>query len=286
VSDVREPAVAGQFYPADPETLRDQIVACFEHEVGPGAAPGVQRGPRTLAGLVSPHAGYPYSGPVAAHGFAALAEDGPPGVVVALGPNHTGVGAGVAVSPAERWRTPLGDVPVDADLAACLTDAVEDARLDARAHAGEHSLEVQLPFLQYLFGNDVPIVPVCLRDQSKETALAISDALGDLVGNGDREALLLASTDLTHYAPQDRAEAADSDALDRIAAFDIEGLYELVRRENHTMCGYGPVAAVLSGARRAGATSVERLAYATSGDTGGSADRVVGYCSVGVRRQT
>ncbi len=282
--DVREPAVAGQFYPADPEALREQIVACFEHEVGPGAVSDVRDGPRTLAGLVSPHAGYPYSGPVAAHGFAALADDGPPDVVVALGPNHTGVGAGVAVSPAGRWRTPLGDVPVDADLAARLTDAVEDARMDARAHAGEHSLEVQVPFLQYLFGNDVPIVPVCLRDQSMGTALAIGDAMGDHAAEVDREALFLASTDLTHYAPQGRAEAADSDALDRIAAFDAEGLYELVRREKHTMCGYGPVAAALRGARRAGATSVERFAYATSGDTGGSADRVVGYCSVGLRR--
>jgi hypothetical protein len=284
---VRDPAVAGQFYAADPAALGEQIADCFAHEIGPGRLGEADRtggeagdsAPRRLRGLVAPHAGYPYSGPVAAHAFAAVARSRPDAVVV-LGPNHTGVGGQVAVSPADAWRTPLGTVPVATDLASTLVSAVPAAGFDDRAHAREHAIEVQLPLLQYV-ADDPSVLPVCMRDQTRETSLAVGDALAELVETSDAELLLLASTDLTHYEPHERATEADRAVLERIEAGDYDGLYDRLERTGHSMCGYGAVAAVLRAtADRAGER--ETFAYATSGDTGGPRDSVVGYAAAGV----
>jgi hypothetical protein len=295
---VRDPAVAGQFYAADPAALGEQIADCFAHEIGPGRLGEADRSgdeagdssPRRLRGLVAPHAGYSYSGPVAAHAFAALARSPRPDAVVVLGPNHTGVGERVAVSPADAWRTPLGTVPVATDLASALVSAVPAAEFDERAHAREHAIEVQLPLLQYV-ADDLSVLPVCMRDQTRETSLAIGDALAELVETSDAELLLLASTDLTHYEPHERATEADRAVLERIEAGDYDGLYDRLERTGHSMCGYGAVAAVLRAtpdlAVEVGATpdlavEIETFAYATSGDTGGSRDSVVGYAAAGV----
>ena len=150
---MRPPVVAGQFYAGTKSDLIEQIEWCYTHPHGPGEIPEVQAGPRRLVGLVSPHAGYIYSGPVAAHGFSRMAQDGKPGSVVILGPNHTGAGSGVSIMTDGKWRTPLGEVQVDKPLSEAVKQGSEIIDVDEVAHTHEHSLEVQLPFLQHLFGD-------------------------------------------------------------------------------------------------------------------------------------
>jgi AmmeMemoRadiSam system protein B len=284
VTGVRQPAVAGQFYAADPDRLREQIEDAFAHEVGPGSVPEVGSGSGDLVGIVSPHAGYPYSGPVAAHGAAAVAADGAPETVVAVGPNHSGVGAPVAVSGADRWKTPLGELEVDADLTEAILSAEDVGEVDDVAHRDEHSVEVQFPLLQYALGTDFRIVPICMGRQDEGTSQRLGRAIAEAVEDLDRDALLLASTDLTHYEPREVAEREDRTAIDRMTAFDAEGVVEVATVEGVSMCGYGPVAATLVAAQELGASTAEQFEYATSGDTAGPQREVVGYGSVGFYR--
>jgi len=158
---VRPAVVAGMFYPGAPDALREAIAQAFRSPFGPGVLPVTQAGPRQLAGIVVPHAGYQYSGPCAACAYAAVARDGRPAAVVLLGVNHHGIGAPLAVSPAMHWQTPLGEMPVATALRERLLQRVAGVKADNRAHQQEHSLEVQVPFLQYLFG-EVPILPISL----------------------------------------------------------------------------------------------------------------------------
>lgn len=281
---VRTPAVAGQFYEGTEAGLRTQIESVFQHDLGPGALQAIGEGdPDTgLASLVSPHAGYPYSGPVAAHGFGALAETGEPSVVVIIGPNHSGFGDAIALTEAERWQTPLGTVPVDRELSEQILEASSTATADERTHAGEHSIEVQVPFLQYLF-EDVAIVPIAMTRQEEATATAFAETLHSVLEGYDGYAVVVASTDLTHYEPQSIAEQKDRQAIDRMVDLDVPGLYETIAAENISMCGYGPTAVALHVAAESGATGGDLLQYATSGDTTGSTSEVVGYASVAVR---
>ncbi|MFB6267155.1 MAG: AmmeMemoRadiSam system protein B [Halodesulfurarchaeum sp.] len=279
---VREPAVAGQFYEGREAALVDQIEGAFEHAHGPGTIPDVSSGAPSLLGLVSPHAGYPYSGPIAAHAYGALARDGTPDTVVILGPNHGGGGEAVAVTEADRWATPLGDVPIDEEARETILSASSMATLDEVAHRGEHSIEVQVPFLQYLFA-DVAILPICLTRQDESVADDLGDALGQVLAEASGSVVLVASTDMTHYQPKSTAEKQDRKAIDRMEALDATGLLRTVSRERISMCGYGPTAAVLRAGSTAGASEGELLAYATSGDTAGPTREVVGYCSMAIR---
>jgi hypothetical protein len=274
MTGTRQPAVAGQFYAGTAPELRAQIDAAFEHPVGPGELPAVDSGRTAIRGLVSPHAGYPYSGPVAAHGFARLAAAGRPEAVVLIGPNHSGYGSPIAISGADRWETPLGTVPVATELRSRLGSA-SGLAVDESTHAGEHSLEVQVPFLQYLYEEPVPILPIVLSRQSAETVDQLQSALVEGL-SGD--VVVLASTDLTHYEPAAVAESLDRPILDAIEALDAEAVVESAR-DGHTMCGWGPTAATLAVSQARGAASGEILSYATSGDTAGSVDSVVGYVS-------
>lgn len=278
---VRSPAVAGQFYAGDETGLRKQIESTFTHDIGPGAIPDVRSGEPDLTALVSPHAGYPYSGPVAAHGFGALAESGRPDVVVIVGPNHGGFGEPVAITEADRWETPLGEVPVHTELRDLVADAAV-VTVDERTHAGEHSIEVQVPFLQYLFG-EVPILPVAMTRQDADTATDLAGTLEPALGAVDGTAVLVASTDLSHYEPQHVAEQKDESAIDRMSDLDTRGLYEVIESSDVSMCGYGPTAAVIEAAEAMGSRDGELLRYATSGDTAGSTAEVVGYASIAIR---
>lgn len=278
---VREPVVAGQFYPVQPDALRTAIREAFQSPLGPGAVPQAQPGPRQLIGLVVPHAGYPYSGPGAAWAYAALAHDGQPGTVVLLGVNHRLRGAPLALSPATSWRTPLGTVPVATELGARLRQRCPALALDAAAHTAEHSLEVQVPFLQFLFGA-VPVLPIALGNPAIAEVFALGEALAALAWEEDL--LLVASTDFSHYVAQAAAERLDGLALARIAALDPEGLLEVVRSQGITMCGVLPVAVLLAAARQLGAHAAEVLHYHTSGDVLGDYAQVVGYGAVAVRR--
>src|SRR3990172_5817971 len=177
-SPMRVPAVAGQFYEDDPKALARQVEGCFTHRLGPGAVPLLEKGPRRLRGLVVPHAGLMYSGPVAAHSYAALAKDGAPEVLVILGPNHTGLGAGLAVGTVD-WQTPLGTMPCDRELAKAIGGRPA-AREDLVAHRFEHSIEVQLPFLLHL-GLRIPFVPISVGQQDHDDAVAIGEVVGDAI---------------------------------------------------------------------------------------------------------
>lgn len=285
VTDVREPAVAGRFYAGAADDLRAQLETCFRHERGPGSVPEpVADGPRELFAVVSPHAGYPFSGPIAAHGFDAMARDGCPETVVLLGPAHRGAGATVSAAPHDAWKTPLGTVEVDRDLRAAIVDRSSAIEPDPIGHRDEHSLEVQLPFLQYCFPDAPDIVPLCYDRQDERTCRTVADGVVGALEVTGRDAVLVASTDLTHHEPHAVAVERDERLLEAIVDRDPETLLERVRAEEHTACGPGPVATALFAAADRGATDLERYAYATSGETAGRKDEVVGYCSVGVGR--
>ncbi|MGC8817163.1 MAG: AmmeMemoRadiSam system protein B [Candidatus Hadarchaeum sp.] len=279
---MRPPVVAGQFYAGTRAELLRQIEECYLSEHGPGRLPRVGKGLRKVVGLVSPHAGYMYSGPVAAHGFARVAEDGLPARIVILGPNHTGAGSGVSIVTSGRWRTPLGEVPIDGDLGEEIKAASDIIDVDTTAHAYEHSIEVQLPFLQHLFGDAFKIVPICLMLQDESTSLEVGDAIAKAAAGSD--ILIIASTDFTHYEPQRYAVEKDRMVIERIVKMDPRGVVRVVDEEGITMCGYGPVAAMLQAAKRLGAKRAELLKYATSGDTAGPMAQVVGYASIAVSK--
>lgn len=279
---VRMPVVAGQFYEANPVALERQIQECYLHRLGPGRLPELApHGPRRIVGLVSPHAGYVFSGPVAAHGFAALAADGEPEVVVVVGLNHGRMGLHPAVQTAGAWRTPLGDVPIASDVAQLIAAALPDFETSPAAFRGEHSLEVQLPFLQYLYEQDLRFVPVMMADQDLRAAETVGAALATALQG--RDAVIVASTDMTHYESPQTALRQDQLLIERIEALDPAGLIRTRQVHGISMCGVGPVAAMLFAARALGATGARMLAYATSGDVMPSYE-VVGYLSAVVTR--
>jgi len=276
---VRRPTQAGTFYEGSQQSLKAQIESCFKHELGPGALPKVvDKSLKSVVGLVSPHAGYMYSGPVAAHGFYRLAEAGKPDVVVLFGPNHTGSGSALAVMKEGLWRTPLGDVEIDSSTASLILNASDIIDVDDFAHAFEHSIEVQLPFLQFLYGSAFKFVPICFLMQdlqsSREVGLAVAKALEG------KNALVIASTDMTHYEPQRSAEKKDKAAIEAVLKLDEERLYSTVEAYNMTMCGYGPTIAAVTAAKALGAKRAELLCYKTSGDVVGDYSAVVGYASI------
>jgi len=229
-----------------------------------------------------------YSGPGAANGFAALAADGVPETVVILGPSHHSVDRRAALSTADAWRTPLGEVKLDAELAQALLQC-DLIVADEGAHQSEHSLEVQVPFLQFIFGERMPMIcPICVRshpmrspDQVTSDALAIGRVLASAVG--PRQAVVIASTDFSHQIPQKSAERMDRMALDRILAMDPAGLLEVVAEEGISMCGPVPVAIALAYCQARGDHEAELLRYYTSGDIIGETSAVVGYGSVVLR---
>lgn len=274
----RRPCVAGTFYPSDQRELLKLIENCFTHELGPGRLP--QKGgdlEEGLIALLSPHAGYIYSGPVASHGFLLLSERKRPHTVVVVGPNHTGVGTDVSLYPEGKWLTPLGAIDVDAEFTYSLVRRSARFSVDDFSHANEHSIEVQLPFLQYVLG-DFKLVPICMLDQSKETSLEVGDAIAETMVGG--ETLLVASTDMTHYEPAQEAKKKDEKVLSAVLALDIGGLYSTIASTRSTACGYGPMAVAMRAAQKLGTKSATLLKYANSGDVMGDDRSVVGYASV------
>lgn len=278
---MRKPVVAGRFYEGSFDGLQRQIEGCFRHPLGPGALPGQSRSAeRHIVGLVSPHAGYVYSGPVAAHGFARLAVEKKPGTVVIVGPNHQGVGEMVAVGRQSRWQTPLGPVEVDLEVGEAVVAGSRRARWDDRAHGMEHSLEVQVPFLQSIYGHGFKIVPVVMLRQDLETARDLGRAIASALKG--REGLIIASSDFSHYEPQASAARKDRLAIDAILDLDPARLEAVVAGQSISMCGPGPVMAMITAARELGAGRASLLRYATSGDITGDYSGVVGYASIAV----
>ena len=276
--ELRFPAHAGTFYAGTRERLLRQIRWCFTHDLGPGEAPTVSKAPMgNIVSAIVPHAGYVYSGPVAAHAYAALARDGVPDVVVAMGPNHTGVGSAVALMAEGAWRTPLGDVEVDKEVALRISRRSPIIDIDATAHAYEHSIEVQLPFLQFIYGSAFRLVPICLMMQDLRTAREVGEAVSSALSG--MNAIVLATTDLTHYEPQRMAEQKDRLVTEAISRLDEASLQRVVESRRVSMCGLGPTSAAIVASKGLGAKRAELLCYKTSGDVTGDYTAVVGYSS-------
>lgn len=278
---VRRPAVAGAFYPAQPERLRSQIESCFTHERGPGRLPSGERGPRDILAVVCPHAGYVYSGPAATHSYLALAEQKKPDTVIVLGPNHTGWGSPVSMMGEGSWETPLGRVRLDTELAKAIFEAAGVIDYDETAFLREHSVEVQVPFLQYIYG-EFKLVPICMGYQDLETSREVGEAIHKATEG--RDVLVVASTDLTHQEPQQSANRKDRMIIEAILAMDEARLQRVVHENRLTTCGYGPVSAALVASRLDGAKKAELLTYYTSGDITGDHGGVVGYAAAKITK--
>jgi AmmeMemoRadiSam system protein B len=276
---VRRPCQAGAFYEGTAESLKRQIENCFLHELGPGKIPEVAKaGPRKVVGLVCPHAGYMFSGPVAAHAYYQLALDGKPDVVVVFGPNHSGYGSALAVMDEGVWRTPFGDVEVDGETAHQIVRESRIVDVDDSAHRLEHSIEVQLPFLQYLYGAQFKIVPICFLMQDLPSARDVGKAVAKVLA--EKNAVIIASSDMTHYEPQERAAKNDRLVLEAVEAMDEAKVYSVIESHRVSACGYGPIAALITAAKILGAKEAKLLCYKTSGDIIGDYSSVVGYAAV------
>lgn len=252
--------------------MKRQIEECYTSRIGPGEKPVLRQGERRIRGLVVPHAGYMYSGPVAAHAYYALARDGFPEVFVILGPNHTGMGSSVAVTT-EDFQTPLGVAQVDKELVQRIVKGVVSD--DITAHRGEHSIEVQLPFLQYI-KEEISFVPICMALQDFRTATEVGKTIREATSGMD--VTVIASTDFSHYVPARIATQKDGLIIDEIVGLNPKRMYEKVVRENVSMCGYGPVVAMLTAVQ---GKEGKLLKYATSGDVSPMRE-VVGYGAIAV----
>lgn len=262
----RNPIVAGKFYPGAPDSLRAEI----ERHIDPHAAK------EEVIGIISPHAGYAYSGAVAGATFSRVEFRD---TFVILGPNHTGKGAAFSIMTEGTWKTPLGEVRIDSMLGNQILRRSKYLHEDTAAHLHEHSIEVQLPFLQY-FNKDTKIVPIVLahvrdaiyREIGRSIALAIKDR-----PNG---AVIIASSDMTHYESDEFARRQDALAIEAILALDEDELLRRVENLNITMCGCGPVVSLICACKELGAHKAELVRYQTSGDTSGDYRNVVGYAGI------
>jgi len=264
----RHAAVAGQFYPGTREQLRTALS---------GLIPSVPEKRRVL-GIVAPHAGYVYSGAIAGEVYGRIAI--PPSVLI-IGPNHHGSGAAAALYPEGEWLTPLGPISINPHLTTLLQQRVPFVELDYSAHRFEHSLEVQVPFIQYL-RSDATMAALCLGHGDFAAVQEIGRGVAAAIREYGEDVLIVASSDMTHYESADSARRKDELALARVLAFDPEGLLKVCRGERITMCGVIPAAVMLVACLELGATQAELAAYGTSGDITGDNQQVVGYAAVSV----
>jgi AmmeMemoRadiSam system protein B len=266
---IRHPAVAGRFYPFDRDVLVDEVRS-YLTPIAP-ALPAV--------GCVVPHAGYVYSGVVAGAVYAAIEV---PRLCLVICPNHTGRGMPLAMMSSGSWETPIGPVPIDSDLADCLKQAFPALSEDNDAHRSEHAIEVQLPFLQQR-RTHLAFVPIALGTGNFEVLEQLGHAVGEVLKAQDEPILIVASSDMNHYESDQITRVKDRKALEQILALDARGLYDVVTKENVTMCGFGPTIVMLTAAKILGARGAELVKYGTSGDISGDREMVVGYAGIVVR---
>lgn len=262
----RKPAVAGQFYTSDPSRLSKEVADYCSEIVEKLAAIGV----------ISPHAGLMYSGAVAGAVFSRIRT---PRTFVILSPNHTGLGERVSIMSKGVWEMPTGDLKIDEEFSAELLKHCSVMRDDSLAHLREHSIEVQLPFIIQL-SPETRIVPVTMIADSLETCRIIGESLAHVVEHTDYRVTIVASSDMTHYEEDAVARHMDRKAIDRVLHLDPEGLFQVVARENISMCGFGPATTMLYAAVKLGASRAELVKYMTSGDTSGDYGQVVGYAGM------
>jgi AmmeMemoRadiSam system protein B len=263
---IRKPVVAGQFYPSSAAELRAMIKGMVNEAAVREDA----------IGLVAPHAGYIYSGGVAG---ATISRVRLKDTVIIMGPNHTGMGRPFSIMAEGSWQTPLGEVKIDAELAAEMLAKSEYLEADERAHLFEHSIEVQLPFLQY-FKPDIRLVPIIFGHPDGAVYKEIGREIASAVKEIGREAVIIASSDMSHYEPQASAQKKDQKAIEAMLALDEDELLQRVAEFNITMCGYAPAVSLIAAAKELGATGAELVSYQTSGDVSGDFSSVVGYAGI------
>jgi AmmeMemoRadiSam system protein B len=262
---VRQPAVAGYFYPRSPQALSQEI-----HKYTSDAGEKI-----AALACVVPHAGYMYSGHVAGAVYGRLQL---PQRFIILGPNHSGYGRPLAIMTEGAWQTPLGQARIDRELGAALRLACSALEEDDMAHRGEHAIEVQLPFLQAAL-SDPTFVPIAVGTARFEPLHALGEAIAAVLRNSPG-VMIISSSDMNHYEPDDVTRIKDRKAIDKILALDPRGLYDVIMEESISMCGFAPTVATLTATRLLGATSAQVIKYATSADVSGDRTAVVGYAGI------
>ena len=266
---IRQPVAAGKFYPASKKALEAQIKSMSNAKTDK----------KDALAVVAPHAGYICSGPVACELFSSINITDS---VIILGPNHTGIGEAFAIYGTGKWRTPMGDIDIDEELSAVICKNTGLIKNDISAHTHEHSIEVQLPIMQY-FKDNFKIIPIVLSDGDFQQYEQVAAALADAIKSSGRNILIVASSDMTHYEPENNVKSKDKIAIDAVLKFDEKLLCEVVREHDISMCGYIPVMVMILAVKKLGAKSAELIRYSTSGDITGDYSSVVGYAGISIK---
>ena len=273
---IRQPAAAGTFYSYDAGNLKKQISESFSHDLGPKRLK-IQK----FIAAVVPHAGYIYSGPIAAWVYSRIEKSN----YIILGPNHSGMGSQFALMKKGLWKTPLGEVAIHEEVAEKILKECRIIEYDVIAHQYEHSIEVQLPFLQYRYGSDFKFVPITILNEFADDLLLencrlIGKAIANVIRREKEKWIILASSDFSHYVPQKTAKRVDLSLIEEIKKLDEKKFFEKIVEKNASVCGFGGIASAIAAAKEMGAKKAELLKYATSGDVTGEMNSVVGYASV------
>ena len=272
---IRKPVVAGQFYPEKKEELQDMIDFCFNHKFGPST---YSINPdEKIFGIICPHAGYMYSGPVASYSYKSISSQIPE-IAIIIGPNHFGIGTDAATMVDADWETPLGTVSVDSESALDVVKNSEIIKVDNYSHSQDHSLEVQIPFLQSIFDKKFQILPIILRAQDMTTAKDVGNSIFEIAKK--KKSIVIGSSDFTHYAENSFAYLQDHALIEPILEMNVEKFYHVLRQKQVTACGFGAIASTMIACKNLGATKGKLLKYATSGDISGDKDSVVGYGAI------
>ncbi|MEW6675255.1 MAG: AmmeMemoRadiSam system protein B [Nitrospirota bacterium] len=265
----RAPAVAGKFYYGSASKLTHQVEQYINRNTKK----------ESVRGIVSPHAGLIYSGSVAGAVYSSIDF---PETFVMIGPNHTGLGAQISLMESGEWEIPTGIFQIDERISGRIAMNVPIVTRDAQAHMFEHSLEVQLPFIAY-FSKEPKIVPIVMLSASVDECRMLGEGIAKAVKDAGYPVVVVASSDMSHYVSDDVARQKDKKAIDRILQLDPEGLYEIVRKERISMCGYLPATTMLFAAKALGAQSARLVKYSTSAEVSGDYDHVVGYAGIAIR---
>lgn len=273
---IRPPVVAGSFYNLNPEMLKKQIGACFKHKLGPRVG-----GRYGFTAAIVPHAGYEYSGAVSAWIYSRVEKTN----YIILGPNHQGVGSDFAIMKDGMWKTPLGEIIIDRGAAEKILDKCKLIEYDILAHQYEHSIEVQLPFLQYKFGSDFKFIPISIKnefpdDNFLEQCRIVGKSLAEVIKSLKEKWVVIASSDFSHYIPHELASDTDNYLIASILELDEKEFFDKISEKNASVCGFGPIAIAIATAKKLGTKKSELLKYATSGDVTGEMSSVVGYASI------
>lgn len=270
---VRTAAVAGMFYPRE----KNQLVQSIEDSILSDFGVRVKEYKEKIFGAVCPHAGYMYSGPVATHSFSAIANQDFE-LAIILGPNHWGIGCEIATMKDCQWESPLGNVEVDSDAAKKINELSKLIEIDFFSHTREHSIEVQVPMLQYFYKKQFKILPIALNNQEYEFAFEVGEAVAKLAQ--EKKSIIIGSSDFTHYEENEYAHSQDKALIEPILEMDVDKFYKILRDRRVTACGYGAIASTMVACKKLGAKKGRLLQYATSGDVTGDKSSVVGYASI------